>query len=136
MARFLETAETELLGLHEGNYARYRIRPSQYATWHALWDTPTAPPRQRKPKSGTESAELCTRAKKRARPMIFVSVNTDGTIAPRHHADAPGEKRQIFVPLSVPLQGKFSAGRAGQILNLLIFIMLLVGDDRLELSTR
>jgi hypothetical protein len=39
VARFIETAETELLGLHDGNYARYRIRPSEYAAWRAVWDT-------------------------------------------------------------------------------------------------
>jgi Fic/DOC family len=38
VARFIETAETELLGLHEGNYARYRIRPSEYAAWRAVWE--------------------------------------------------------------------------------------------------
>ena len=36
--RFREMAESELLGLHEGNYARYEIRPSQFAAWHQIWD--------------------------------------------------------------------------------------------------
>jgi hypothetical protein len=53
VARFIETAESELLGLHEGNYARYRIRPSEYAAWRTVWDMRTAPPRKRKPKSET-----------------------------------------------------------------------------------
>jgi Fic/DOC family len=35
--RFIETAETELLGLHEGNFARYQLRPSEYADWHIVW---------------------------------------------------------------------------------------------------
>jgi Fic/DOC family len=43
VARFIETAETELLGLHDGNYARYRIRPSEYAAWRAVWDARAVP---------------------------------------------------------------------------------------------
>jgi hypothetical protein len=35
--RFLEVAETELQSLHEGNFARYRVRPSEFATWRASW---------------------------------------------------------------------------------------------------
>jgi Fic family protein len=35
--RFREIAETELLGLHEGNFARYRIRPSEFAAWQEVW---------------------------------------------------------------------------------------------------
>lgn len=56
-ARFIETAKTELLGPHDGNYARYCIRPSEYAAWRAVWDTrreqPRAkPPSKRKPNTG------------------------------------------------------------------------------------
>jgi hypothetical protein len=36
-AKFIEVVETELLGLHEGNFARYRIRPSEFAAWKANW---------------------------------------------------------------------------------------------------
>ena len=36
--RFVEIAETELLGLHEGNFARYRVRPSQFFSWKAAWE--------------------------------------------------------------------------------------------------
>ncbi|MGE4150230.1 MAG: Fic family protein [Hyphomicrobiaceae bacterium] len=36
-ARFIETAETELLGLHEGNFARYPIRPSAFDAWQKVW---------------------------------------------------------------------------------------------------
>jgi len=36
-ARFIEVAETEIMGLHEGNFARYRLRPSQYQTWREGW---------------------------------------------------------------------------------------------------
>ena len=35
--RFREMAEAELLGLHEGNFARYQIRPSEFAAWQTLW---------------------------------------------------------------------------------------------------
>ena len=35
--RFIEVTETELMSLHEGNIARYLIRPSEYRTWHTAW---------------------------------------------------------------------------------------------------
>ncbi len=35
--RFVEVAETEAMSLHEGNIARYRLRPSEYAAWRAGW---------------------------------------------------------------------------------------------------
>jgi Fic family protein len=35
--RFREMAESELLSLHEGNFARYQIRPSEFAAWQAVW---------------------------------------------------------------------------------------------------
>ncbi len=35
--QFVEVAETELLGLHEGNFARYHIRPQEFATWQEAW---------------------------------------------------------------------------------------------------
>ncbi len=35
--RFRETAESELLGLHEGNFARYQIRASEFAAWREVW---------------------------------------------------------------------------------------------------
>lgn len=34
---FRELAEAQLLNLHEGNFARYQIRPSEFATWKAVW---------------------------------------------------------------------------------------------------
>ena len=37
--RFRETAESELLSLHEGNFARYQIRPSEFAAWQEIWKT-------------------------------------------------------------------------------------------------
>lgn len=38
-AKFIEVVETELLSLHDGNFARYRIRPSEFAAWKAVWET-------------------------------------------------------------------------------------------------
>jgi hypothetical protein len=35
--RFIEIAETELMSLHEGNIARYRLRPSEYTAWREIW---------------------------------------------------------------------------------------------------
>jgi len=35
--RFREMAESELLSLHEGNFARYQIRPSEFAAWQSVW---------------------------------------------------------------------------------------------------
>ncbi|MBI3775374.1 MAG: Fic family protein [Gammaproteobacteria bacterium] len=36
-ARFIEVVETEIMSLHEGNIARYRLRPVQYHTWRETW---------------------------------------------------------------------------------------------------
>jgi len=36
--RFREIAESELLALHEGNFARYQIRPSEFAAWRKVWN--------------------------------------------------------------------------------------------------
>lgn len=36
-ARFREVSEIELLGLHEGNFARYPIRPGEFAAWQEIW---------------------------------------------------------------------------------------------------
>lgn len=35
---FSATVETELLGLHEGNFARYHVRPSEFEAWRQVWD--------------------------------------------------------------------------------------------------
>ncbi len=35
--RFIETVEIELRGLHEGNIARYKLRPSEYEMWQKVW---------------------------------------------------------------------------------------------------
>lgn len=37
-SRFAETVETELMSLHEGNFARYRVRPSEFFAWKAVWE--------------------------------------------------------------------------------------------------
>lgn len=36
--RFTEIVEAELASLHEGNFARYRIRPSEFAAWRQIWE--------------------------------------------------------------------------------------------------
>ena len=36
--RFREVAERELLSLHEGNFARYRVRPSEFEAWQVAWN--------------------------------------------------------------------------------------------------
>lgn len=35
--RFRTIAERELLSLHQGNFARYRVTPLEFATWHGVW---------------------------------------------------------------------------------------------------
>lgn len=35
---FAEIVEAELIGLHEGNFARYRIRPSEFSAWRQVWE--------------------------------------------------------------------------------------------------
>ncbi len=39
--RFREVVEDEVLGLHEGNFARYRIRPQQFEAWQDVWNEPS-----------------------------------------------------------------------------------------------
>lgn len=36
--RFVEVVEAELTGMHEGNFARYRIRPSEFMAWRQAWE--------------------------------------------------------------------------------------------------
>ena len=36
--RFTEAVERELMSLHEGNFARYQIRPSEFAAWREIWE--------------------------------------------------------------------------------------------------
>jgi hypothetical protein len=35
--RFRVIAENELLGMHEGNFARYRITPAEFEAWRQIW---------------------------------------------------------------------------------------------------
>jgi hypothetical protein len=35
--RLIEVVETELLSLHEGNFARYMVRPSEFRKWQDKW---------------------------------------------------------------------------------------------------
>jgi hypothetical protein len=36
--RFVEIAESELIGMHEGNFARYKVRPTEYYAWKQAWE--------------------------------------------------------------------------------------------------
>jgi Fic family protein len=36
--RFREMAESDLLNLHEGNFARLQVRPSEFAAWQVAWE--------------------------------------------------------------------------------------------------
>jgi Fic family protein len=42
--RFIEVVELELCALHEGNIARYRLRPADFREWNTLWQQPHAIP--------------------------------------------------------------------------------------------
>ncbi len=35
--RFIEVVETELSSLHEGNIARYQMRPAGFNKWRQIW---------------------------------------------------------------------------------------------------
>lgn len=41
--RFRTVVETELANLHEGNFARYQIRPSEFALWQGAPKTKDRP---------------------------------------------------------------------------------------------
>jgi len=38
--QFRQVAEREVLGLHEGNFSRYQIRPLQFSDWQKVWKNP------------------------------------------------------------------------------------------------
>jgi hypothetical protein len=40
--KFIESVETELLNLHQGNFARYRVRPSEFNQWKEVWKSITS----------------------------------------------------------------------------------------------
>jgi len=58
--QFVEVAETELLGLHEGNFARYQVRPIEFRAWHAVWN-PDSPLRPSNSTAGVERARSVAR---------------------------------------------------------------------------
>jgi hypothetical protein len=35
--QFRTIVESDLLSIHEGNFARYQVRPSEFAAWQAAW---------------------------------------------------------------------------------------------------
>lgn len=35
--QFRDVAESELVALHEGNFARYQVRPAEFARWQSVW---------------------------------------------------------------------------------------------------
>jgi hypothetical protein len=35
---FREMAESDLLSVHEGNFARLQVRPSEFAAWQVVWE--------------------------------------------------------------------------------------------------
>jgi hypothetical protein len=37
--QFRDVAESELIGLHAGNFARYQIRPSEFEAWQKAWNS-------------------------------------------------------------------------------------------------
>ena len=37
--QFRNVVESDLLSLHEGNFARYQVRPSEFAAWQAAWQS-------------------------------------------------------------------------------------------------
>lgn len=39
-ARVVEIVETNLLSLHEGNFAKFRVRPSEFEAWQSVWNSP------------------------------------------------------------------------------------------------
>lgn len=36
--QFIEAVETEILAIHDGNFARYRVSPKEYERWRANWE--------------------------------------------------------------------------------------------------
>lgn len=38
--KFITAAEETLSGIHEGNFARYRVRPSEFEAWRNVWEPP------------------------------------------------------------------------------------------------
>ena len=36
-ARLVDVVETEVMSLHEGNIARFRLSPPEYEAWKEIW---------------------------------------------------------------------------------------------------
>lgn len=36
--QFQRVAEDEILAMHEGNFARYQVRPSEFDAWQKVWE--------------------------------------------------------------------------------------------------
>lgn len=36
--KFIEVSEDEIIALHEGNFARYKVRPSEFEAWQKVWN--------------------------------------------------------------------------------------------------
>ncbi|WP_208292261.1 hypothetical protein [Sphingobacterium paludis] len=36
-SKFVEIVDTELLSMHDGNFARFQIKPSKYRKWKEIW---------------------------------------------------------------------------------------------------
>ena len=37
-SKFIQTVQTELHSLHAGNFARYYLRPAEFARWQEAWN--------------------------------------------------------------------------------------------------
>ena len=38
LAKFIEVVESEIMYLHEGNFARYKLKYNEYAAWKSIWN--------------------------------------------------------------------------------------------------
>ena len=72
--RFREMAEAELLNLHEGNFARYRIRPSEFADWQVVWQTRSWGKRDSTPDAQVSKAGLAGFAVLSGIPIFVASL--------------------------------------------------------------
>jgi len=69
---FVAMAILELHGLHEGNLARYRLRPSELRRWHLKRPLVTPPSVSPPPKSQAPPATMTRRSRPsaRSRPKV------------------------------------------------------------------
>lgn len=52
-SRFAEVTQAELRSLHEGNFARYQVRPSEFAAWQQAWNATRPAATRRAQAAGT-----------------------------------------------------------------------------------